>query len=329
VSTSPTEDSYAESGSESGSDPESESAIESLLGTRYAWGYDEAREQLRTLYRRAVRSQWDADEVLPWDTPVDPEAHRWPEHLSPLHGSDIHDSLSPEKRGQLMDEISAWTLSQLLHGEQGGLLSTAQLVHIAHDLDSKLFAAIQVSDEARHVDVFRRYLRQVHGFSYPINPHLRTLLDMTLKDSRWDIKFLGTQIMVEGLALAGVSMIRHTTTEPLLRELTTYVVQDEARHLSFGLLELRGYYDDMAERDRREREDFLYEAATLMRDRFLFREVWEKQGLPVEQCIEFAMHNHTQILFRRNVFGRVVPALRKIGLLSPRLRERLRGLGIL
>lgn len=305
------------------------STIEALLGTRYAWGYEQAREQLRALHRRAVRSQWVADEALPWDTQVDREKHRWPDHLSPIHGSDIDRSLSGDERQRLMDELSAWTLSQLLHGEQGGLLATAQIVHIARDLDSKLFAAVQVADEARHVDVFQRYIGQVHGSIYPVNPHLRTLLDMTLKDSRWDFKFLGMQIMVEGLALAAVSMIRHATTEPLLRAITAQIMQDEARHMSFGLLELRGYYDDMAERDLREREDFIYEAATLMRDRFLFREVWETLGLPVDRCIAFAASDNAQILFRKQIFGRVVPALKKIGLLSPRLRERLRGLGIL
>src|SRR5205085_2746258 len=106
--------------------------------------------------------------------------------------------------------------------EQGALLAAAQLVDSVRDLDSKLYSSSQVVDEARHVDVYNRYVHKKIGFSYPVNTHLKTLLDMILKDSRWDMKFLGMQIMVEGLALAAFGMIRQTTQEPLLKDLTAY-----------------------------------------------------------------------------------------------------------
>ena len=142
------------------------------------------------------------------------------------------------------------------------------------------FQGTRRGDEARHVDVYNRYVHSKIGFSYPCNPHLKTLLDMILKDSRWDMKFLGMQIMVEGLALAAFGMIRNNTQEPLLKSLTAYVMGDEARHVAFGILSLRDYYKEQPESVRREREDFVFEAARLMRDRFLFQEVWEKMGLP-------------------------------------------------
>ena len=225
--------------------------------------------------------------------------------------------------------MSSWTLSQFLHGEQGALLAAAQLVTAVPDLDSKLYGATQVVDEARHVDVYNRYLHEKIGFSYPVNPHLRTLLDLILTDSRWDMKFLGMQIMVEGLALSAFAMIRQNTYEPLLRELTRYVMGDEARHVAYGVLSLRDYYADQPENVVKEREDFVYEAAVLMRDRFLMQEVWVKMGLPFERCIELAMNNQGQILFRQLLFAKIVPAIKKIGLLSPRQRERFQGLGIL
>src|SRR5207237_6925056 len=140
------------------------------------------------------------------------------------------------------------------------LLATAQLVDSVQDLDSKLYAASQVVDEARHVDVYNRYVHSKIGFSYPCNPHLKTLLDMILKDSRWDMKFLGMQIMVEGLALAAFAMIRTNTPEPLLRELTAYVMADEARHVAFGILSLRDHYREQPEPVRREPEHFLFDA---------------------------------------------------------------------
>ena len=303
--------------------------LEALLNVTYTWGYTETRQKLRDLYDKACRAQWISDDVLPWKTDVDLDKPFGPEPLMPLFGSDIWNKMTPAERKTLNHETSAWTLSQFLHGEQGALLATAQLVDSVTDLDSKLYAASQVVDEARHVDVYNRYVHTKIGFSYPCNPHLKTLLDMILKDSRWDMKFLGMQIMVEGLALAAFGLIRQNTPEPLLRELTAYVMGDEARHVAFGVLSLRDYYRDQPESVKREREDFVYEAARLMRDRFLFQEVWEKMGLPVKQCMAIALDNPGQVMFRQMLFAKIVPAIKKMDLLSDRQRVRFAELGIL
>jgi hypothetical protein len=303
--------------------------IEALLDVTYTWGYQETRAKLRDLYDKAVRAQWISDDVLPWDTNVDLSRPLGPENLLPLYGSDIFNRMSEKERTALNVETIAWTLSQFMHGEQGALLATAQLVDSVDNIDSKMYAASQVVDEARHVDVYNRYVHTKIGFSYPINPHLRTLLDLVLKDSRWDMKFLGMQIMVEGLALAAFGMIRTTTAEPLLRELTAYIMGDEARHVAFGILSLRDYYREQPESVRREREDFVYEAARLMRDRFLFQEVWEKTGLPAKECMDITLHNQGQVMFRQMLFSKIVPAIKKMDLLSDRQRQRFADLGIL
>ena len=303
--------------------------LETILDVTYTWGYQDTRQKLRDLYDKAVRSQWIADDVLPWHLNPDLSKPMSVPEMMPLFGSDILARMTAREQQQLNVEASSWTLSQFLHGEQGALLAAAQLVDSVGDLDSKLYASSQVMDEARHVDVYNRYLHQKIGFSYPINPHLKTLLDMILKDSRWDMKFLGMQIMVEGLALAAFGMIRSTTPEPLLRELTAYVMGDEARHVAFGVLSLRDYYREQPESVKAEREDFVYEAARLMRDRFLFQEVWEKMGLPVKECMNIALHNQGQILFRQLLFSKIVPAIKKMDLLSDRQRVRFAELGIL
>ena len=303
--------------------------IESLLDVTYTWGYQETRAKLRDLYDKAVRAQWISDDVLPWDTDVDLGRPMGPENLQPLFGSDIYHRMTEAERHKLSIEVLSWTLSQFMHGEQGALLATAQLVDSVDNIDAKLYAASQVVDEARHVDVYNRYVHTKIGFSYPINPHLKTLLDMILKDSRWDMKFLGMQIMVEGLALAAFGMIRTNTQEPLLRELTAYIMGDEARHVAFGILSLRDYYREQSESVRREREDFVFEAARLMRDRFLFQEVWEKIGLPAKPCMDIALNNQGQVMFRQMLFAKIVPAMKKMDLLSDRQRQRFAELGIL
>ncbi|MEJ7598925.1 MAG: ferritin-like domain-containing protein [Kofleriaceae bacterium] len=303
--------------------------LEALLDVTYTWGYQDTRQKLRDLYDKAVRGQWISDDVLPWSTDVDLGRPMGPEQLMPLFGSDLYNKMTKKERHDLNIETFAWTLSQFLHGEQGALLATAQLVGSVRDLDSKLYAASQVVDEARHVDVYNRYVHQKIGIAYPVNPHLKTLLDMILTDSRWDMKFLGMQIMVEGLALAAFGMIRNNTDEPLLKSLTAYVMGDEARHVAFGVLSLRDYYRDQPDSVKREREDFVYEAARLMRDRFLFQEVWDKTGLPTKQCMDIALHNQGQVLFRQMLFAKIVPAIKKMDLLSDRQRERFKELGIL
>lgn len=303
--------------------------LEALLDVTYTWGYEESRKHLRDLYDKAKRSQWDPNEVLDFSIDVDLERPMAPDELHPLAGSEILERMTEREKKALDPEISAWTLSQFLHGEQGALLAASQLVTSVPDLDAKLYGGTQVVDEARHVDVYNRYLHDKVGFSYPVNPNLKKLLDMILKDSRWDMKLIGMQIMVEGLALAAFAMIRNNTYEPLLRDLTRYVMNDEARHVAFGVLALRDYYAEQPEKEVQEREDFVYEAARLMRDRFLFQEVWEKNGLPRDRCMEITLHNKGQILFRQMLFAKVVPAIKKIGLLSDRQRERFQELGIL
>jgi hypothetical protein len=303
--------------------------LDCRLDVTYNWGYEKTRQDLRDLYKKAQRLQWNPDDTLPWNADVDPERQDFPEEMFPLHGWAPYMKLNQSERGKLNAEVASWTLSQFLHGEQGALLAAAQLVNAVPDMDSKYYASTQVYDEGRHVEVYDRYLHEKVGFSYPISPYLKTLLDLILKDSRWDMKLLGMQIMVEGLALAAFNMMRVNTKEPLLQKLTHYVMLDEARHVAYGVLSLKDFYGDLKESERDEREDFVYEAAVLMRNRFLFEQVWEKMGMPGEECKRHALESESQKMFRQMLFSKIVPAIKKMGLLSPRQRTRFESLGIL
>ena len=306
--------------------------LETILDVTYTWGYQDTRQKLRDLYDKAVRAQWIADDVLPWHLTPDLSKPMGPPELMPLFGSDILRRMTETEKQQLNIETSAWTLSQFLHGEQGALLATAQLVDSVGDLDSKLYASSQVMDEARHVDVYNRYLHQKIGVSYPVNPHLKTLLDMVLKDSRWDMKFLGMQIMVEGLALGAFGTLYRQTKEPLLKNLLKYVIQDEARHVHYGVLALRDHMKQLTDSEKREREDWAFEVALLMRNRFLAYEVYEEwfEGvLPRDKWREFVTNTPGMHQFRQTMFSRLVPNLREIGLITPRLLPRYEKVGLL
>jgi hypothetical protein len=192
-----------------------------------------------------------------------------------------------------------------------------------------MYGSTQVMDEARHVEVYRRFILEKLGNEYEVNPELKKLLDQILEDSRWDIKFLGMQVIVEGLALAAFGTLRDTTTNPLLRDLTAAVMEDESRHVAFGVLSLREYCQDLPQKEKEEREDFVYEACVLMRDRIQSREVWERLGLDADLCIEHAERSGLSQQFRHRLFSKIVPNVKSLGLLSARQRERFHALDIL
>ena len=296
--------------------------VDCTFPTAYSWSYETFKEDLRRLYEKAKGAQWNAQTQLDWGIDVDPEKEYMPDQQNGLYGTDIWRKFTPKEIGRLRHEQQAWTLSQFLHGEQGALLATAQIVDAVPLTDAKFYASTQVMDEARHVEVYDKYLREKMELEYPINSHLKRLLDLILTDSRWDMKYLGMQIMVEGLALAAFQFIHTFTKEPLIKDLTKYVMLDEARHVAFGVLTLKDMYNDMTEKEFKERQDFVYEAAMLMRDRFSGEEVFERMGLPVAECVELNMRSPAMKEFRKMLFSKIVPNLKRIGLLTGSLRER-------
>jgi hypothetical protein len=220
-------------------------------------------------------------------------------------------------------------LSNFLHGEQGALLATSQILAAAETTDAKLYAAAQVFDEARHVEAYHRYLSQKIELVYPVSPHLKQLLDTVLSDSRWDFKFLGMQILIEGLALGGFGVIHQTANEPLLKELTQSIMQDEARHVAFGVMSLKGHYTTMTGSELADREDFIVESSRLLWDRFLAQEVWATVGLPQAECEAAAASSQMLAMFRRLLFSKIVPNVKRLGLLTPRVRQGFADLDVI
>ena len=249
----------------------------------YTWDYACQRPDLRILYEKSKDLLWNARTAIDWSIQVDPAAENVPDPMNPLFGTSIWAKLDPKKDvPELRRNQAAYMFSNFLHGEQGALLATSQIVELAPTADAKFYAAAQVFDEARHVEAYDRYLREKIELVYPVSKYLKQLLDMILTDPRWDFKFLGMQIMVEGLALGAFGMIHQTTNEPLIKQITQLIMQDESRHVAFGVLSLKDMYSDMSEKDLRDREDFVILASKLMYERLLGQEVWERLGLPDE-----------------------------------------------
>ena len=308
----------------------------------FTWDYEKgARPALNKLYEKAKTAQWNGETDLDWSIDVDPERI-----LTALQGSNASGPFlaltemegSPFKHfgdkewSELGVESMNWRLSQFMHGEQGALICTAKIVETVPWIDAKYYAATQVMDEARHVEVFAKYLQEKLPGFYPINAHLKLLLDDIISDSRWDMTYLGMQIMVEGLALAAFGFMHQMTEEPLLKQLLRYVMSDEARHVAFGVLSLKEYYAELSDAEMRERQEFAFEAAVRMRDRLLQQEVWERIGVPVKEAIELAKLTPDAAMFNQFLFSKIVPNCKKLGLLDASggwLRDRFTEIGVI
>ena len=314
-------------------------AVKDNADALFTWDYERSRPALGKLYEKAKRAQWNAQTDLPWETPVDQEEVAINNAIQAGgfgQGVDLSGT-SLEKWGDkewlhFAVESQNWTLSQFMHGEQGALLCTAKIVETVPWIDAKYYASTQVMDEARHVEVFAKYLDEKLSGHYSINAHLRLLLDDIVQDSRWDMTYLGMQIMVEGLALAAFGFLHQLTTEPLLKRLLRYVMGDEARHVAFGVLSLQEYYEGLTAAELQERQEFAFEAAVRMRDRFLQQEVWERLGIPVKEAVTLTMQAPERALFQQMLFSKIVPNCKKLGLLDAAdgyLREKFTELGVI
>jgi hypothetical protein len=315
-------------------------AVHSVYDTIFTWDYEKGqRPKLEKLYEKAKKAQWNGQTDLPWETDVDQEALVVANAAANGgfgEGLDVSGtSMALWGDKEWIDfgvQSQNWTLSQFMHGEQGALVCTAKIVESVPWIDAKYYAATQVMDEARHVEVFAKYLDEKLSGHYPINAHLRLLLDDIIADQRWDMTYLGMQIMVEGLALAAFGFMHQMTTEPLLKQLLRYVMSDEARHVAFGVLSLQEYYEQLSAAEIRERQEFAFEAAVRMRDRFLQQEVWERMGVNPKEIVPLLMQIPDRQVFQSLLFSKIVPNCKKLGLLDAAdgwLRVKFTELGVI
>jgi hypothetical protein len=311
-----------------------ETTLPSNGDVTFSWAYRQDHSEFEKLYEAAKRSQWDGATQLDWSTNVDPsdlDHALVPDEFFPLCDLPAYRRLRPVQKLEQKRAYMAWILSQFLHGEQGALFAATQVTQAVPWFEGKLYGATQVVDEARHLEVFHRYLTTKLEKKYDIDDNLYVIIDALMTDSRFDIKFLGMQIMIEGLALGAFGTIRSTTREPLLREMLKYVITDEARHVHYGVLALREHNMSLDERERREREDWAFELALLMRNRFLLREFHAEYYGHIfsrRQWDEWVLATPLMDYFRKTMFERIIPNLRRIGLLSERVRPYYEEIGL-
>ena len=303
----------------------------------YNWDYRVADDRIQRLYELGKTLNWNGSLDVHWDqtpdwheqTPVKPEFIDEFLANADWNGYPPFDAFSTERKLAFFKHDNAWSLSQFLHGEQGALLVASQLASCAPSFNAKLYAASQTFDEARHVEVFNRYLQTKVGLSYPVNQGLKSLLDKILTDERWDLKFIGMQIVLEGLALAAFQIAMNDTDDPVLKELLYLVIRDEARHVTFGVNYLEEFVATLSEEEKEDRAQFAYEACIVSRDRLIPTDVYRHFGWDVEETRQVLVERGLNADFLNMLYARIIPNLSRIGLLTDQIRPKFEEMGVL
>ena len=297
----------------------------------YNWDYTVVDNRIKKLYELGKELNWNGSIDLNWDyTHPEDELLTEADEDLPHQTLEAYEALSDKEKIEFDRHDNAELLSQFLHGEQGALLVASQLTSCAPTYNAKLYAASQTFDEARHVEVFNRYLQEKIGMHYPVEPNLKALLDKILTDERWDLKFIGMQIIIEGLALAAFQMLKSLSKDPLLTQLLHYVIRDEARHVTFGINYLEEFIKTLTPEEIEDRAEFAYEACVISRERLINTKAMQKYlKMSEDEAREFVLSTSANAAFRNFLFSRVIPNLSRIGLLTDKIRPKFEALGLL
>jgi len=305
------------------------------LETLWDYDYEPTHDELEALYETAKKNQWNGSTAIDWSRPVGTEGPVLNVQLA-FGGTNFFSRLTPEEQKEVEIRVSAWRLSQFLHGEQGALVVCGQLVNSIPELDAKLYASTQVVDEGRHVEVFEKYVKKLHKI-YPVDPLLKGLIDEILATNHWELKLVGMQMLIEGLAIAAFNLMRKQTADPTLSQVLDYVMQDEGRHVNFGYFALRRSIPTMDPSKRQALEDFCFRACDAMYARdertgfSSIKSVWNEMGWDGEKIWrETVQTSPTTKAFNSFLFqDNLMPRLVRLGLISERIAPAYRNVGLL
>lgn len=302
-----------------------------LIGS-YNWDYTLCDSRIRKIYELGKELNWNVEMDLDWNVKIPREMHPDKDETNPYVGFGPYEALSAQEKAEFNWKRHAAGLSDFLHGEQGALLVASQLVSCAPTYDAKLYAASQTFDEARHVEFFNKYLQTVAHYTFPISYGLKSLLDKILTDERWDLKFLGMQILAEGLALAAFKTAMNNSQIPLFQQGIYMVIRDEARHVTFGVNYLEEYCMTLTEQERTDRGMFAAQAlAGLFQSRTSSRGIIKEMGWDKEEVKAHLAGSEVQSQaaqdFMTALMGRILPNLKRIGVLTPEVKAVFDGMG--
>lgn len=304
------------------------------LELHWTWEYGSEVEELRALYERGKRGQWNAEDDLDWSIPVPKDEWFMPQIGASLLSSVLTSMGADEAtcREAAWDEFSH-LISQLLHGEQAALQLCGQLVNACPTMDAKWYAGSQVIDEVRHVEAFSKFLQRKMGVIQPIDPTLKVLLDKLLEAPTWQTKTLGMQTLFEGMAVGIMDLVARSNTNPLIKDIIHRVHGDEARHAAFGILSMRRLVKESTPEVLAELEDFAFnilETLNANQQLDMLHLFGPKYGLDPDAVVQ-SMHSMEQwpLINSEAYMHTVMPNLMRLGLITERTEGKYRERGML
>jgi hypothetical protein len=307
--------------------------IDVPLELHWTWDYGSEAEEMRRLYEKGKAGQWNAETDVDWSAKVtkdewimNPEASVLAQ-LCKMMGKD-----EATQKAAAFDEV-AFTISQLLHGEQAALQLCGQLTNVCELMDQKFYAASQVIDEARHIEVLAKFLQRKMGTLYPIGSTLKTLLDILLEAEGMKFKVLGMQTLFEGMAVGIMDMIRRESRCDLFSDILLRVEGDEARHAAFGVLSMRRIVADSSQKEMEEMEDWTFqilETLNANQQLDMLRHLAPKYGFEPEVIVAgFTQMENFSELNSLPFMHTVVPNLLRLGLITERTQSDWLRLGMM
>jgi len=237
------------------------------------------------LYEKLKSYQWNASTEIDWSRPIRNFSEETYEQVKNVFSRQDFDRLRAEQR--------AFTFTQLFMGEQAALALCAQLLNMVPEMEARFCLAGQVIDEARHVEVFGRYLDRL-GAEAPINAALEDLVHRLLESDHCGEKIVGMQIFLEGVAVGIFQRFQHDSPDPLMRDILALVLRDESRHAGFGVIHLADRFRAASAPERRRIEDFVSD---------LWRLFHHATASPFGPVTDFLDSTFRDIAHRLNVIG--------------------------
>jgi hypothetical protein len=292
--------------------------------------YAQEDERFDRIYSKSKQQQWNVDDY-DWTYELDADNPlKLPDQTLLIYGSSLWDRLSDERRSEARRHFQSWTLSQILHGEQGALMCAAKLAQGESSNSARMCAAVQVFDEARHVEAYSRLVNDKMRLCYPLSSSLASLLEDTVTSPDLDITNLGMQILVEGIALSIFHSLVVYSQDSFIKKLVTQIQRDEARHFAVGQITLTDLYtNELTSHELMIREEFLCEGISVLYEHLCADDIWEPLGHNRKECAGLVRESLIAATLRRNLFRRLVPAVKSMGLLRGRVVQVLESLSLL
>ncbi|OGT74104.1 MAG: hypothetical protein A3H44_13265 [Gammaproteobacteria bacterium RIFCSPLOWO2_02_FULL_57_10] len=307
------------------------SEFSAMVVGKILWEYEKAPCRIQSLYELAKEKMWNANSDVPWNDFGRDRSFPSSHESEPLTGFAEYEALPDDERRRISWWRHALEISEILHGEQGALLVASQLVSCLPTVESKLFASSQVFDEARHVEFFSRYLREVVGEIHPPSEELKRLIQSMVDEPRWDMKFIACQILIESLAMAKFQEIRQSTQVPVLAFAIDYIAADEARHVKFGTEFLKDHLASLSAPELAERSDFVLDnvlrLANSLNITTRIAESYDWDVAALRHHLRQYRVRHPEI--NRNRFRQLLINLKAVGLLTERTHMRMMSMEVM